>query len=117
MAAALGEKGLLQRPLDLLFFIYFAVHIPTTLLVDLQAFYPSSWVPDALKQCLEWYVATYKDPFMGSTTPVYWFNSFIACELVAQLPVFILSCYGLLKSRTDTIVRENALLTLHPLLY
>ncbi|KAI9272578.1 transmembrane protein 6/97 [Sporodiniella umbellata] len=89
--------GLLSRPLDLIYFIYFATHIPTTVLIDFQAFCPTQYVPQVLLDLSTFYKTTYKDPLMGSTEPLYWFLSFIAVELLIQLPFFFVACYGLMK--------------------
>ncbi|KAI8984342.1 transmembrane protein 6/97 [Mycotypha africana] len=86
------------RILDLVYFLYFATHIPVTVLIDFQLFCPSHWVPQILKDALAFYVTTYKDPFMGSTTPVYWYSSFVVCELLFQLPFFFIACIGLVKA-------------------
>ncbi|CEP19199.1 hypothetical protein [Parasitella parasitica] len=92
-----NAKSLVSRPLDLIYFLYFASHIPVTLAIDFQVFYPPQWVPQVLKDALAFYTETYKDPFMGSSTPVYWFLSFIVCELFVQLPFFFMACVGLIK--------------------
>ncbi|GAN04293.1 transmembrane protein 97 [Mucor ambiguus] len=93
-----AKKSLLSRPLDLIYFLYFASHIPVTLAIDFQVFYPPQWVPQVLKDALKFYTETYKDPFMGSSTPIYWFLSFIVCELLVQLPFFFMACVGLVKN-------------------
>ena len=93
-------KSIFSRPLDLIYFVYFATHIPVTLSIDFQVFYPPHWVPQVLTDALKFYTETYKDPFMGSPTPIYWFLSFICCELVVQLPFFFIACVGLLKGKS-----------------
>jgi hypothetical protein len=98
-AAATTKSSIFSRPLDLIYVVYFATHIPVTLGIDFQVFYPAQYVPKALSDALEFYITTYKDPFMGSPTPVYWFLSFIFCELIVQLPFFFLACVALVKSK------------------
>ncbi|KAI9028805.1 transmembrane protein 6/97 [Phycomyces nitens] len=83
-----------ERRLDLIFFTYFAIHIPTTLFIDLQIIYPSSLVPLFLKNVIVWYVDQFGDPFLAGPTK-YWFLSFVMCEAFVQLPFFIYACYGL----------------------
>lgn len=97
MAEQQAKKSLISRPLDLIYFIYFASHIPVTLAIDLQVFFPPQWIPQVLKDALTFYIETYKDPFMGSSTPAYWFLSFVACELFIQLPFFFMACMSLIK--------------------
>ncbi|OAD68366.1 hypothetical protein PHYBLDRAFT_32988 [Phycomyces blakesleeanus NRRL 1555(-)] len=83
-----------ERRLDLIFFTYFATHIPITALIDLQSIYPSFLVPSFLKNVVAWYLEQFKDPIMaGPAKP--WFLSFILCEAFIQLPFFFYACYGL----------------------
>ena len=63
-----ASKSVFTRPLDLIYFVYFATHIPIALLIDFQVFYPPSWVPQPLRNVLHDFVVKYKDPFMGSET-------------------------------------------------
>ncbi|OBZ90619.1 Transmembrane protein 97 [Choanephora cucurbitarum] len=91
-----SHKSIWSRPLDLVYFIYFSSHIFATLAIDSQAFLPAEWYPQALRDVLSFYVHTYKDPFMGN--PAYWFKSFVACELIFQLPFFFYACVSLLKN-------------------
>lgn len=91
------SKSILSRPLDLVYFTYFVIHIFATLAIDSQLYYPPQLVPQILKDTLQFYLETYKDPFMGSSIPLYWFSSFVLCELLVQLPFFFIACNGLLK--------------------
>ncbi|KAI8333614.1 transmembrane protein 6/97 [Chlamydoabsidia padenii] len=83
------------RPLDFVFFIFFITHIPITLLLDLQAIYPTWLVPSVLLQANAWYVNLTHDPFMGATSPIYWFQSFVSLEAICQLPFFFVASHGL----------------------
>ncbi|KAG0165128.1 Transmembrane protein 97 [Apophysomyces sp. BC1034] len=89
--------SLSSRPLDLLFFCYFAWHIPTTIVIDLQALLPAWVFPQAFKDLLAMYIQMYRDPFMGAQTPMPWFVSFIVCEALTQFPFFFYACYGIRK--------------------
>ncbi|KAI7856555.1 transmembrane protein 6/97 [Circinella umbellata] len=93
-----SQQCLFKRPVDLVFFLYFLTHIPITLSIDLQALAPPELVPKVLRETLAWYVATYKDPFMGATESIAWFKGLTLCELVFQLPFFFVACYGLYKN-------------------
>ncbi|KAI9496865.1 transmembrane protein 6/97 [Zychaea mexicana] len=95
---ATTSKSLFSRPLDLVYFGYFASHIPITAFIDLQSLYPAEMVPQGLKDVVAWYVATFKDPFMGATAPMYWFQGVVFCEMFLQLPFFFAACYGLWKN-------------------
>lgn len=100
MAVQNAKRDLLSRPLDLVYFGYFASHIPITVFADLQSLYPPSIVPQALKDVVAWYSSQYKDPFMSGAAPV-WFKSLVFCEALLQLPFFFFACYGLLKGMSE----------------
>ena len=95
-------------------FIYFATHIPITLLVDMQvplfplfssltfpppfrtvskAVFPSLY-PEALTQVMDYHVTTFKDFMMADPQP--WLRSIIACEMLFQLPFFFYAVWALL---------------------
>ena len=78
------------------FLVFFASHIPITLLVDGQAFLPRSLYPTAIQDVLNWYTTTFADNLMQP--PVYdvWFSSVVACEILFQLPFFAYAVYTLL---------------------
>ncbi|KAL7848805.1 hypothetical protein SRHO_G00204280 [Serrasalmus rhombeus] len=95
------------RFLEIIFFFYFATHIPITLFIDLQALVPEHVYPQALKDVLHWYAADFKDPMV--LDPPFWFKSFIFCEALVQLPFFPVAAYAFMKGncrwiRTPAIV-------------
>ncbi|KAI8360817.1 transmembrane protein 6/97 [Blakeslea trispora] len=108
------HESIWRRPLDLIYFVYFSSHIFATIAIDSQAFLPAEWYPQALKDLLSFYIHTYKDPFMGN--PAYWFKSFVACELVFQLPFFFYACTCLLKAPPTAISHAHVATTVLPLL-
>jgi hypothetical protein len=94
---------LTQRPLDLIYFIFFLVrnrcirsprpliipqvHIPATICMDLQRFYPPALVPQPLKDFLTWYLDMTNDPVVsgalglrGAPGDFAWIKSFFALE-------------------------------------
>jgi len=95
---------LLDRPMDLVYFIFFVMHIPITLLLDLQYLYPASLAPAPLRKLLLYYVGMSNDPLVGGLAGVFgnnahldWFKSFICVEAFFQLPVFFLGARALYK--------------------
>lgn len=90
----MASTSLFSRPLDLLFFVYFASHIPITFLLDCQQLYPPGFIPQPLKDLSNWYITTYRDPFM-TPNDFYWFKSLVCCELLLQLPFFLYAVVGL----------------------
>ncbi|KLO08682.1 hypothetical protein SCHPADRAFT_880215 [Schizopora paradoxa] len=98
-----SRRPLRSRPLDLLYLCFFASHIPATLFFDGQAVYPSSLVPQALKDANAGYLAWTRDPLIGNIAEPEsgflgaWFRSFVILELVFQLPTFFVGIRGLWK--------------------
>ncbi|NXN31688.1 SGMR2 protein, partial [Nycticryphes semicollaris] len=78
-----------------LFALYFLSHIPITLLIDLQALLPAGLHPPALRDLLQWYVASFRDPLM--LQPPAWFKAFIYCEAFLQVPFFPIAAYAFFK--------------------
>ncbi|KAG7279754.1 hypothetical protein CRUP_021370 [Coryphaenoides rupestris] len=102
------------RMLELVFFFYFASHIPITLFIDLQALLPDHVYPDALKDLLRWYAEDFKDPMV--LDPPIWFKSFVLCEALVQLPFFPVAAYAFFKGgckwiRTPAIIYSTHVAT------
>jgi len=103
-----GRRPLTARPLDLLYFTFFLIHVPATILCDIQALYPPSLVPKVLAKLPALYLLQSGDPIMagafglnGAPWIWIWFKSFLVLEAVFQLPVFFIGLYGLWRdSRT-----------------
>lgn len=108
------------RVLEIVYFIYFASHIPITLLIDFQALLPEHVYPPQLKDVLQWYAGEFKDPMM--LDPPVWFRSFVFCEALVQLPFFAVAAYAFLKGgckwiRTPAIIYSvHVATTLIPIL-
>lgn len=94
---------LTARPMDFVYFSYFASHLVASFLIDLQWLYPSSLCPQPLRALLEYYVAYSNDPLIGGLAGIkddstlLWFKTFITLEGVFQIPVFILGLSALWK--------------------
>lgn len=108
------------RVLELLFFFYFASHVPISLGLDLQALLPAHVFPQHLRDLLRWYAARFKDPLV--LDPPVWFRSFIACEALLQVPFFPVAAFAFLKGgcgwiRTPAILYSaHVVTTLVPIL-
>jgi hypothetical protein len=88
--------------MDLVYFIFFLIHIPSTLLVDCQTIWPKGLFPKFLQDIPFWYVGMSGDPLVGRVMGILgdgsdlaWFNSFLYLEALFQLPVFVLGANGL----------------------
>ncbi|KAG2354951.1 transmembrane protein 6/97 [Suillus spraguei] len=100
-----------SRPLDLIYFAFFLVHIPATLLIDLQALYPPSLTPYFIRALPQLYVQMSNDPLIGSVLGMLgdskhfvWFKTFLAIEALFQLPVFVLGARGLWRDARSIYV-------------
>ncbi|KAF8347806.1 hypothetical protein F5887DRAFT_667049 [Amanita rubescens] len=97
---------LTSRPIDLIYFCFFLIHVPATLLLDVQHLYPTELVPPFMRALLQSYLQMSNDPLVGgvsgyftgmNTEQFLWFKSFTVLEVVFQLPVFFLGMRGLYK--------------------
>ncbi|NXP11593.1 SGMR2 protein, partial [Thinocorus orbignyianus] len=80
-----------------LFALYFLSHILITLLIDLQPLLPDGIHPPALRELLQWYASSFRDPMM--LQPPAWFKAFMYCEAFLQLPFFPVAAYAFFKGR------------------
>ena len=83
------------------FLIFFASHIPITLLIDSQALLPPAFYPECLKHLLDVYVDFCQDPLMARPTfagP--WFQSFVFGEFLFQLPFFFIAIRMMRSGKT-----------------
>ncbi|ORY88012.1 transmembrane protein 6/97 [Leucosporidium creatinivorum] len=96
------------RTRDYIYLIFLLIHIPATLLVDLQAlFFAKDLAPTALRKIFEF--AAKDDPLLSNANnyPSFaWFQSFIILEAVFQLPVFFIGARAIWRDQK----------TLYPLL-
>ncbi|CAE6462108.1 unnamed protein product [Rhizoctonia solani] len=120
--------SLKERPLDFLYLVYFAIHIPPTLLMDLQAILPQGSFPLALQRLPQFYLDMSGDPLIagamglhGVHTQFTWFYTFLVIEeyvavithiltraliqqRLFQLPLFVLGIYMLKKNSAYTSI-------------
>ncbi|OAQ30585.1 hypothetical protein K457DRAFT_154858 [Linnemannia elongata AG-77] len=102
MAKATGSTRvpLSARPKDMAMFIYFISHTPATMFMDLVPIYPTFLAPiiEPLLKFQDFYVETFRDPFMGDRSLI-WFNTFLHCEALLQLPFFFFAAYSLYHNK------------------
>lgn len=82
----------------LAFLGFFASHVVFTVIVDSQAILPPNLVPTLLRNFVDWYATTMKDPLMSNPREHLWFQSLVACEVAFQLPFFVVACYFLMST-------------------
>ncbi|KAI9146159.1 transmembrane protein 6/97 [Paraphysoderma sedebokerense] len=100
-----------QRPLDLVFFVFFLSHIPATLCIDLQIILPE-YFPTVLRDVVQWYISVSKDPILAnaSSPDFVWLRSIICCEFLFQLPIFFV---GVVATWNDNTQRYKNLLLVY----
>ncbi|KAF1843429.1 uncharacterized protein K460DRAFT_368330 [Cucurbitaria berberidis CBS 394.84] len=89
-------KSIFQRRRDLVYLVFFIVHLPVMLAFDLSAFYPIQIKPLWMGSLREWYVATYGDRFFYN--PPAWFPTLTFLELVYHLPLTLWAIPALLRN-------------------
>ncbi|KAL1406070.1 hypothetical protein Q8F55_007753 [Vanrija albida] len=88
------------RTLDRIWFIFLVAHIPTTLFIDLQVFYPA-WLLEhtPFPAVLDWYVSLSRDPILlgvvSGADEWAWLRTFFWLEALLQLPSFVVGAIGL----------------------
>ncbi|KAF2153291.1 hypothetical protein K461DRAFT_278118 [Myriangium duriaei CBS 260.36] len=89
-------KSILTRKVDLVYLIFFMVHLVVMFNVDLYPLYPEWLRPKYMTDLRHWYVATYADQFFVS--PPAWFNTYIWLEFLYHVPLCVWSIPALLKA-------------------
>jgi hypothetical protein len=69
------------------------------IVMDLQAIYPASLVPNFMLNLKAFYINTYKDQFFINTPP--FFKAFMWSELLFQAPVMIWAVGALYRSENS----------------
>jgi hypothetical protein len=100
--ASRTRDSIFKRPLDLLFLIYFILHVPITILSDAQPLYQDILQSKVLEDTMRFWVQLSGDPLMKTAYPgskkLAWFNGILFIETFLQTPFFLFAIYGLLKS-------------------
>ena len=86
-----------KRPYDWLFLAYFALHLPISILVDLQIIFPRQYFPLFLRTSLDDWVRDADDVLTG-TRPVF-FQAFVWVELFFHIPYFCAAIYAFVRGK------------------
>ncbi|KAF2805537.1 uncharacterized protein BDZ99DRAFT_574457 [Mytilinidion resinicola] len=73
------------RRLDIVYLIFFIIHLPIMFVVDLTPFYPDSIKPAFMTSLRSYYVTTYRDQFF--IAPPAWFTTYLYMELLYHVPL------------------------------
>ncbi|KAM0718538.1 hypothetical protein Q7P37_005608 [Cladosporium fusiforme] len=93
--AMAGTESIFSRKRDLVYLIFFIIHVPVLFCVDLAPLYPESLKPAFITSLREFYIATYADRFF--TQPPAWFNMYMNMELIYHVPLSIWAIGALLR--------------------
>ena len=79
-----------------IWFGYFLIHIPISLMVDFQAILSAEYFHSSLRWLVnDWYWENFQD-FLMKDPPI-WFKSLVWVELIVQMPFFIYAVLALLN--------------------
>ncbi|KAL4818448.1 transmembrane protein 6/97 [Aspergillus spinulosporus] len=98
--------SLWSRKRDLVYFGFFAIHIPIIFLVDAVPVLPGLLDNAVSRQLRDFYTATYRDKFFESSVPA-WFTSYTWMEILYHVPLSIWALGALL--RDDPLVPVHLL--------
>lgn len=84
-----------KRPIDSMYFTFFAMHLIASLCVDIQGLVPAVYVPTVLQRVLQDYLVKSRDPLVPNAwQPRYaWFRMSLLSEFVLQVPAFVVGLY------------------------
>lgn len=82
---------------DKVYFYYFLIHTPITILIDSTFAIPVEYQFEIQKKIHDFHVTSNKD-FLGVNSPL-WMKTFVVWELLFQLPFFIYASYDYLKNK------------------
>ncbi|TKX26663.1 hypothetical protein C1H76_1195 [Elsinoe australis] len=77
--------SIFSRKVDLVYLVFFAIHLVVMLNVDLYPLWPSQLRPAYMTTLRQFYISTYRDQFFVS--PPAWFNVYIYLELIYHVPL------------------------------
>ncbi|KAK6396921.1 hypothetical protein LTR65_007419 [Meristemomyces frigidus] len=87
--------SIFSRKRDLVYLIFFLIHIPVIFCVDLAPLYPESLKPQFITDLRLYYIETYHDQFF--TAPPAWFNMYTWMELLYHTPLSVWAIGALLR--------------------
>lgn len=92
--------GLPSRKRDCAYLLFFATHLPIIFLVDTVPLQPPGLQTELSHRLRDFYIATYRDKFFESPTPV-WFQAFIWMELLYHVPLSLWAVWGILRGESS----------------
>ncbi|KAF2137992.1 uncharacterized protein K452DRAFT_256741 [Aplosporella prunicola CBS 121167] len=89
-------RSILFRKRDLLYLIFFCIHLPVMFLVDLTPLYPESMKPVFMMSLRKYYIDTYQDQFF--IAPPAWFRMYMWMELLYHAPLCVWAIGALMRN-------------------
>ncbi|XP_059171951.1 sigma intracellular receptor 2-like [Physella acuta] len=89
----MAPPGSDHRKIDYLFFGYFFMQIPSTILFDSQGLLPEYFYPGFLRSLRQHYLESYRDPFLANPWGHPWYLSICLLEHSIELPFFFWAAY------------------------
>ncbi|KAK5690062.1 hypothetical protein LTR97_012547 [Elasticomyces elasticus] len=87
--------SLFSRKRDLVYLLFFCIHIPVIFLVDTFPLWPTSLRPDFMQDIRTFYITTYQDRFF--TQPPSWFMLYVWLELLYHVPLSLWAIGAILR--------------------
>ena len=90
--------------MDILFLIYFIIHLPISLIFAPQIALPNSlrktWIPQFAQSALDQAVADSGDPFLSMAIKdrQFWMAGIFMSEVLFQIPFFIYAIWAIMTS-------------------
>ena len=76
---------LFKRPMDLLYFVFFALHTPITVFLDVPSMFPKSILPQFVLDLNKWAIVTSNDPLVqGAQTALGGQWTWLQCFFVLE---------------------------------
>ncbi|KAI5293939.1 hypothetical protein KEM52_004979 [Ascosphaera acerosa] len=101
------RESIWRRKADLVYLLFFVIHVAVMLCVDLVSLYPASLTPQVLLRLRRFYNDTYQDKYF--TDPTYWGVMFLVMEAVYHLPLSLWAIRAL--------IQDHPLIPLHLLVW
>lgn len=104
-----------QSVRDNIYIAFFLVHLAASVVLDTQLLFPNykEWFPNFATQLSEYYAQSSNDPTIRDGILQPWFRSYVWCELLVQVPVFIVGSLGLWKGKLEP-VHEHEINSIYP---
>ncbi|KAF2721472.1 hypothetical protein K431DRAFT_224202 [Polychaeton citri CBS 116435] len=87
--------SIMNRRRDLLYLLFFLIHLPVIFCVDITPLYPTHLKPQFMTDLRQWYISIYRDRFFIS--PPAWFEMYMYLELLYHVPVSVWAIKALLR--------------------